>query len=303
MRLCAVSVDLDEIPHYFAIHGLPMPKSEAFLVYDIAIGRLVTLASHLEIPLTFFAVGADLARERSAATLRAAAGVGHEIANHSLHHRYDLTLQPPSVIADEIAGGIAAIRDAIGAPPVGFRAPGYTVTDELFAILNDLGVEYDSSVFPCPAYWAAKRAAIALISKRGRKSHSVPDTARVLTAPTRPYRVGTPYWKRGDGIVELPIQVTRGLRLPLIGTSVVVGGTIGARLLASMCIGEPLINLELHGIDLLDVADGLSVLNDYQPDVHIAKSKKIAALEAAITTIRRAGYSFVTLAEAARAFG
>ena len=45
---------------------------------------------------------------------------------------------------------------------MGFRAPGYTITDEVFDVLAELGVAYDSSVFPCPAYWAAKAAAIGL---------------------------------------------------------------------------------------------------------------------------------------------
>ena len=41
VRLCAVSVDLDEIPNYFAIHGLPDPTGpERSLVYDVALDRL-----------------------------------------------------------------------------------------------------------------------------------------------------------------------------------------------------------------------------------------------------------------------
>src|SRR5947199_96198 len=77
---------------------------------------------------------------------------------------------------------------------------------------------YDSSVFPCPAYMALKDAAIASYALLGRPSRSVVDTPSVLTAPTQPYRVGTPYWKRGDGMLEIPIQVTRALRLPYFGT-------------------------------------------------------------------------------------
>ncbi len=61
MRLCAVSVDLDEIPNYFGIHGLAEPTGSAgTLVYDVAIDRLLTLARELEIPLTLFAIGSDL---------------------------------------------------------------------------------------------------------------------------------------------------------------------------------------------------------------------------------------------------
>jgi peptidoglycan/xylan/chitin deacetylase (PgdA/CDA1 family) len=301
MRLCAVSVDLDEIPNYFAIHGLPEPTGPArTLVYDVAIDRLLALARELSIPLTLFAIGADLSRPEAAARLRAARDAGCELANHSLDHRYDLVRLGRGEIRRQIEEGARAIERATGTAPVGFRAPGYTVTDEVFGVLEDLGVAYDSSVFPCPAYWAAKTAAIGLIALRGRVSRSIIDTPAVLTAPTRPYRSGKPYWRRGSGLVELPVQVTRGARLPFFGTSVTLWGPRFARVLARACAGEPLVNLELHGIDVLDAADGLEVLRPYQVDVRVPHARKLEALRAAVETLRSAGHEFVTLGEAAR---
>jgi peptidoglycan/xylan/chitin deacetylase (PgdA/CDA1 family) len=303
-RLCAVSVDLDEIPQYFAIHGLPEPQGpERHLVYDVALDRLLALATGASVPLTLFVIGSDLARPECATKLRAAADRGVEIANHSLDHRYDLVRLGRDEITRQVALGAQAIERATGRRPIGFRAPGYTITDEVMDVLEQLGVAYDSSVFPCPGYWAAKRAAIAWISLRGRTSRSIPDTPAVLAAPTRPYRVGRPYWRRGRGLLELPIQVTRGVRLPFFGTSVTAAGPTGARWLARRCIGEPLVNLELHGIDVLDAGDGLGALRPHQPDVRVPKERKLAALGAAIEEFRAAGYAFVTLREAADAMG
>ena len=72
VRLAAVSVDLDEIPNYFAIHGLPPPQGDAaHAVYDVALSRLDALARAHELPLTLFAIGADTARKQNAAALRA----------------------------------------------------------------------------------------------------------------------------------------------------------------------------------------------------------------------------------------
>jgi peptidoglycan-N-acetylglucosamine deacetylase len=300
VRLCAVSVDLDEIPFYFQIHGLSEPGWPArTAVYDVAVPRLRQLAADAGIPLTLFAIGKDLEWPDARDKLRAAHEAGHEIANHSLDHRYDLTRLSYDEIVHQIEGGAGAIHEAVGARPVGFRAPGYTITDQVFAALGDLGVAYDSSVFPCPAYYAAKAAAITGIALRGRTSQSIIDTPRVLTAPTRPYRVGRPYWTRGGGLVELPIQVTRGARLPFIGTAVTMAGPWKARLLARMCVGEPLVNLELHGIDVLDHKDGLEALVPHQVDVRVAVAQKVASLHAVIETLKAAGYSFVTLREAA----
>lgn len=302
MRLAAVSVDLDEIPNYYSIHGLEPQGEAATAVYDLAVPRLMDLSKAASVPLTLFAVGADLERSRSAAALRAARAGGAEMANHTLDHRYDLTRLSRDEIRAQIAGGIDAIAVATGEVPTGFRAPGYTITEEVFEILSELGVGYDSSVFPCPAYYGAKAAAMSLIALRGRASRSILDTPHVLFSPTRPYRVGRPYWMRGNGILELPIQVTRGLQLPLIGTSVTLAGPDRAKILARMCVGEPLVNLELHGIDVLDAADGLEALRPHQPDVRVAKERKIDALQAVFEVLRSAGYSFVTMREAAKAF-
>jgi peptidoglycan/xylan/chitin deacetylase (PgdA/CDA1 family) len=300
MRLCAVSVDLDEIPNYFAIHGLPEPRGPArSLVYDVAIARLRELARELRIPMTFFAIGSDLSRPEAASALRSAHEAGFEIANHTLDHRYDFVRLGRDEIRRQVAEGAAAVERSVGERPVGFRAPGYTVTDEVMGVLAELGVGYDSSVFPCPPYWGAKAVALAAIALRGRKSRSILDTPAVLLAPTRPYRVGKPYWKRGEGLLELPVQVTRGPRLPFIGTSITMGGAAMAQQLARMCAGEPLVNLELHGIDVLDARDGLQALRPHQRDVTVPVPRKEDALRAAIEELRTNGYSFVTLREAA----
>jgi len=66
-----------------------------------------------------------------------------------------------------------------------------------------------------------------------------------------------------------------------------------------MCVGEPLVNLEMHGIDVLDEGDGLFALSPYQRDVRVEKERKLAVFEAVVATLRTAGYRFVTLRDAA----
>ncbi|MGH7286151.1 MAG: polysaccharide deacetylase family protein [Polyangiaceae bacterium] len=301
-RLCAVSVDLDEIPNYFQIHGLKPSKKAETAVYDIAVSRLSDFARAEKLPMTFFAVGSDLARRESAEALAKLHRDGHEIGNHTLDHRYDLTRLARDEIEAQIRGGADAIEKATGTRPTGFRAPGYVITDEVFSVLRDLDVAYDSSVFPCPPYNFLKAAAILKIAIQGKTSRSIVDTPKMLLAPTTPYRIGTPYWKRGNGMLELPIQVTRGLRLPFIGTTVTLAGPSRAKQLAKMCVGDPLVNLELHGIDVLDTDDDLHALRPHQPDVRVTRETKIESLAAVVDVFREAGYSFVTMAEAAKEF-
>lgn len=300
-RLCAVSVDLDEIPLYHAIHGLPPPTGpSAHAVYELGLPRLAELARAEALPLTLFAVGADMAREANARALRRMVERGHEIGNHSLDHPYDLVRRPRAELERQVRAASAALEAATGARPTGFRAPGYTITDELFEVLAEAGVAYDSSVFPCPPYYAAKAVKLALIRARGRRSRSILDTPRVLAAPLSPYRVGRPYWRRGAGLVELPITVTRLGRLPFIGTSLMLAGPARARWLTRAVVGAPLVNLELHGVDALDASDGLAPLRHHQVDLRIPAARKLETLSAALEVLRRAGYSFVRLDEAAR---
>jgi hypothetical protein len=101
---------------------------------------------------------------------------------------------------------------------------------------------------------------------------------------------------------EIPIQVTRRSRLPFIGTALTLAGPLGARMLTRGVVGETFVNLELHGLDALDVGDGLAELASQQRDLRIPWARKLDALDAAVTTLQAAGYGFARLDElAARA--
>jgi peptidoglycan/xylan/chitin deacetylase (PgdA/CDA1 family) len=294
---------LDEVPLYAAIHGLATPRGpSAHAVYDRCVPRLTEWLNDASIRATFFAIGKDLERDENRETISALQLAGHEIGNHSYHHRYDLTRRAAADIRDEVERGAEAIEGACGKRPTGFRAPGYTVSDELFGALAASGIEYDSSVFPCPSYYAAKATALAAMRFRGRKSASMLDTPAVLRAPREPYRVGRPYWRRGDGMLELPIGVTP-LQLPYIGTSLVLGGERIAERLTKQMLGRELINLELHGFDAADaMQDGLGTLVPHRADLRRTAADKLGALRIAVEVIREAGYALVTLEEAARRF-
>ena len=301
LKLAAVSIDLDDVPRYAAIHGLDANLgAAAHAVYDRCVPRLAEWLEREHVPATFFAIGEDLERETNRQALGALRGAGHEIGNHTHSHHYDLVRRDRLQIVEEVERATAAIENACGMRPRGFRAPGYTVSDELFDVLESLGFEYDSSVFPCPSYYAAKTAALTAIKLRGRRSQSILDGPAVLRAPRRPYRVGRPYWRRGSGLVELPIGVTR-LQLPFIGTSLVVGGKRAAATLTRQILGRELINLELHGFDAADAKkDGLGALVPHRLDLRRRAEQKLEALSASIRMMRDAGYELVTLQEAAR---
>ncbi len=302
-KLAAISVDLDDVPRYAAIHGLREALPDAtHAVYDRCVRRLMAWLDDDSIRATFFVIGEDLARDENRRVVASLHAAGHEIGNHSHHHHYDLTHRDRNEIALDVERASTAIEKACGTRPAGFRAPGYTVSDALFDALAASDISYDSSVFPCPSYYAIKAVALAGMRLRRRRSTSRLDTPAVLRAPRLPYRVGRPYWTRGNGIVELPIGVTR-FQLPYIGTSLILGGTRLAEGLTKQMLGRPLINLELHGFDVADASqDGLDALVPHRLDLRRTAFEKLSALRAAIRVIRTAGYELVTLNEAAERF-
>lgn len=302
-KLASISVDLDEVPRYAAIHGVEAPAGPgARAVYEKCVPRITAWFDDDSIRATFFAIGEDLEREENQRTIAGLHAAGHEIGNHSYHHHYDLTRRATADIGDEIRRGSTIIEQSCGTRPVGFRAPGYTVNDVLFGELEACGVEYDSSVFPCASYYAVKVAALGAIKLRGRKSSSILDRPGMLRAPREPYRIGRPFWKQGHGLIELPIGVTP-LQLPYIGTSLVLGGDRLADWLSRQMLRREFINIELHGFDLADASeDGLEALRPHRADLRRSAAEKLRSLRTAVRVLRDAGYELVTLEEAARHF-
>jgi peptidoglycan/xylan/chitin deacetylase (PgdA/CDA1 family) len=247
-------------------------------------------------------VGADVARRDNAARLRSFAERGHELGNHTFDHYYDLTRRDGPEIRQQIERANELLAARTGQRPTGFRAPGYTMSDAVYRELAAIGMAYSSSLFPCPYYYAAKVALIGALRLAGKTSSSIVSSPGVLAAPRAPYRVGEPYFRVGAGMLELPIQVTPRLRLPFFGTSLTMLGASLARGLARGLVGEELINLELHGIDLLDLHDGLETLVPHQHDLRVSLGSKWDTLSAVVAELRGAGYAFVRLDEAAREF-
>lgn len=286
MGLGCVSVDLDSLVHYCRIHGLPesvLDGSHArTLVYDVAVPRLVELFGRRGLPFTLFAIGEDLEEPRAAQALRAARDAGAEVGNHSYSHDYALSRRGLVAIHEDLERAAQAISRVTGRRPAGFRAPGYTLSPELYQAVEATGHRYGSSTFPAAPYYGAKAAVMGAMRLVGRRSRAILDSPRVLTAPRHPYfpAPSAPY-TRGEGrVLELPITTTPGARLPFIGTFVVAMPRALVRTAYRSLRGEPLLNLELHGLDVLDADDGIPpAVVARQRDARIPYRDKLARLD------------------------
>jgi len=304
-RICAVSVDVDPIRCYYHIHGLgPPPARLSDVIIRRALPRFVELFERRRLPATFFLVGTDLDDEAGRGAAAELAKKGFELGNHSDTHPYEFARLDRGRIHDEIAHAHQKIVAAAGkeAAPVGFRAPGYDVSADALEVLAQLGYRYDSSMFPSPPYWLAKAGVMALMAASGRKSGSVLGDPRALLAPTDPYRphVRAP-WRRGQSpLVELPVAVVPALRLPVIGTSIVLLPTAVRAQMLELMRRRRFFNLELHGIDLADAdADGIPAeLVARQPDLRRSLEDKLRAFEATLDRLAPE-YEFLPLRDVA----
>lgn len=75
---------------------------------------------------------------------------GHEIASHG-HAHEPLTTISPSRFERDVRMSVEIINDLVGAPPIGYRAPAFSIVESTRwagPILARLGFRYSSSIFP-----------------------------------------------------------------------------------------------------------------------------------------------------------
>ena len=278
-RWAAVNVDIDSLALYYRIHGLD-ESAATDVVWTRGVPRFLELFDALGIKATFFCVAADCessveARQQAEALV----AEGHELASHSYSHPYDLTRRSMDEIADEVQRSREVLSQVRGAPVVGFRAPGYTMNDTLWEALEEAGYHYDSSIFPCPPYYLAKAAVLASMRLRGKRSESILDHPSVMWAKTTPHRRGR--------INEFPVSVLPWLRAPFIGTSLLMMGERGYRLIRPWLKRAPFVNLEFHGIDMCDLErDGIDPALLKQPDLRVPLRAKEALFRRVLSDLR-----------------
>src|SRR5262249_36735256 len=110
--------------------------------------RLLSLLAEADTRATFFVLGR--VAEQHPGLVKRIAAAGHEIGTHGPSHTL-IYRQTPNVFRDELSRSVGLLRDLTCQPVLGHRAPFFSITREsLWAleILADLGLNYDSSIFP-----------------------------------------------------------------------------------------------------------------------------------------------------------
>jgi polysaccharide deacetylase family protein (PEP-CTERM system associated) len=111
--------------------------------------RILELLEARNARATFFILG--WVGERHPGLVRRIAEAGHEIASHGYGHELVYTLSEAEFRAD-VERSKKSLEDVSGTAVLGYRAPCFSITDWAVGILQELGFEYDSSVFPTVAH-------------------------------------------------------------------------------------------------------------------------------------------------------
>jgi len=279
MRAAAINVDIDSLHLYYRIHGLD-EATATNAVWERGVVRFAELFAELGLHATFFVVASDLERWPAAAAIaKDLVRAGHELASHSLTHPYDLVRQHDKAVRAELETSRDILSEVRGTPVTGFRAPGYTMTPRVLTLLREAGYSYDSSIFPSPPYYLAKLAVLASMAVRGKKSHSIVGPPSVMWQDRLP--------SVRDGMIELPVTVLPIVRAPFIGTTVLMMKQRGYALVRRVLGAVPFVNLELHGIDLCDLAeDGMDPVLLKQPDLRVPLAEKLAIFREVFSDLR-----------------
>ncbi len=294
MRHAAVNVDVDGLYLYDRIHGHSGgsgnadgfdPATADPTAWTRGVVRFLDLFDRCAVKGTFFVVAQDLAHPDVRAVLAECVRAGHEIGNHSLTHPYNLSRLSDIEIATEVGDARKRLQDATGQAIIGFRAPGYVLSPALLDGIAKTGHVYDSSRFPCPPYQAAKAGIIGLYRVMGRPSGSIPESPTVWLGARRPYVEETPSGRR---VLELPIGVLPGVRMPFIGTSLIALGEIGWQLSRPFLAQSRWVNFESHAIDLTDhEGDRIPARLRTQPDQRVPLSRKWPLFVRAVESLAR----------------
>jgi hypothetical protein len=183
-----------------------------------ALERLAAIVRKHGLNLTVFATGRVLEHQRDA--VRFFEQLGAEIELHGYGH----SMSNPDFVA-EVECGVAAYDGFFGKTPLGYRSPGGVTSPLLFETLVKAGIKYDSSLVP------SFRWGVYSNLKGSTKLYTHPDSS----------------------LVELPIGVVPGVRLPVATSYIRLLGWPTYRLLFRL-FGTPVPLIYLfHLVDLTPV--------------------------------------------------
>jgi hypothetical protein len=287
--IASLSLDLDNKWSYMKTHG--DSGWESFPSYlDVVVPRALDFLKARDLTITFFIVGKDASQEKNQEALRTISAAGHEIGNHSFHHDPWLHLYSKQQLETELALAEEHIEQVTGQKPIGFRGPGFSLSQTTLQVLVQRGYLYDATTLPNFLNPAA-RLYFLMTSKLSpeeiRQRKTLFGNFRDGLRPIKPYRWQT----KGEGLLEIPVTTMPIFKVP-IHISYVLYLSIFSRSLAiryfqtamKLCrlMGvQP--SLLLHPLDFLGYDDMQDL--SFFPGMRLPSEKKLEVVDKALRVL------------------
>ena len=139
-----------DVEDWFQVENLrekfpPQTWDKCELRVEINTRKILDLLDKYNVKATFFVLG--WIAERKPELVKEIHSRGHEIASHGYGHIINYELNRDEIYED-IKKGKELLESITGDKVVGYRAPNFSVTQDVIDALTTLGFEYDSSYHP-----------------------------------------------------------------------------------------------------------------------------------------------------------
>ncbi len=210
--IASLSLDLDNHWSYLRSRGDASWEKRPSYLPEV-VPRIIDFLGERNLPCTFFVVGEDCDRDEDCCAIESLAVAGHEIANHSQSHLPWMDSLPREELEAQVLDAHEAIERVTGKTPIGFRAPGFSWTEDLFQLLVKHNYKYDCSHFPT---FIGPIAQLYCKLSGGYKNNgstpkqrfsSLSDALKSL----KPYHINT----KDGSLVELPVTTMPIARVPI----------------------------------------------------------------------------------------
>jgi hypothetical protein len=257
-----LSLDLDNKWSYLKTHG--EDSWQSFPSYlDTIVPRALDMLAERGWNITWFIVGKDADTPSNGDVLRSIVDAGHEIGNHSYLHEPWLHQYTKAQLVDDLGRAHDAIAKATGAAPVGFRGPGFSLSENTLEVLKSLGYGFDATTFPNilnPVSRLYYLRTSNLSDEEKEKRKALFGTTKDALRANRPYE-----WllKNGEKIAEVPVTTMPLFRVPihfsyviwLSGKSMFLARTYWRMSLAMCRLAGTVPSLLMHPLDFLGSDD------------------------------------------------
>lgn len=289
-KKASVSLDLDNKWSYLKVHG--DLKWESYPSYlDLVMGRTLDVFRSLGLKVTYFIVGKDAELEGPGGVLRGIAKGEHDVGNHSFNHEPWLHLYSALQLQEELDRAHNHIIAATGLAPIGFRGPGFSLSQTALEVMCRQQYLFDASTFPsilgplARAYYISRSRLKGEDRRtRGNLFGNLSDGCR----PLKPYRIAV----KGGWMLEIPVTTVPIFRVPFhlsyylyLASFSEAAAKVFFRGALNMCRVrgvEP--SLLLHPLDFLGVDDESELR--FFPAMGLASSRKLELTRWALTLFR-----------------